>query len=306
MQLVYYSLASAGDGRYERQWLQSIRSLRTHNRSVQVHLVHYNAPSDQVLREAEQQRVTMHRAGDYRDRLEEVLPGCGSALVHYPVLHKLLSLQFLPVNVASQVLYLDCDTYFFRDVAELFSKYQTHHFYAREEPSSRRSADRYEPWYINEETLIEICNTEGLKFIPPYNNGVFILNRGLAAHLFKARKAFLCYACRLLLGLCENEQLAQKCEPAFLRELIALRDSHALAPLRYASDNNWIADLIATLFTLGSVADVTHEAFLRTDCSQNGEPFHLFRPILIHYFSKNEDNFFQFLKRLQAAEMKIK
>jgi lipopolysaccharide biosynthesis glycosyltransferase len=220
VQFVYYSLASVGKRRPERQWLQSIRSLRAHNKSVQVHLIHYNAPSDLLLREAERQQVTIHRAGDYRDRLEEALPGHGRALTHYPHLHKLLSLQFLPVQSASQVLYLDCDTYFFRDVASLFSKYQKHHFYAREEPGSRRSPDGYEPsWSLNEETIAETCKKEGLNFIPPYNNGVFILNHDLQADLVRASREFLCYAWRLLLGISENEQLARQCEPALLREV---------------------------------------------------------------------------------------
>src|SRR5208283_1374223 len=116
MRLVYYSLVSFGDGKCERQWYQSIRSLRAYNKSIQVYLIHYNAPSDPLLREAERQCVTMHCVGDYRDRLEEVMPGCSRAFGHYPVLHKMLSLHFLPMKGVSQILYADCDTYFFRDV----------------------------------------------------------------------------------------------------------------------------------------------------------------------------------------------
>jgi hypothetical protein len=298
VRVVYYSLASVGDGKCERQWLQSIRSLRAHNKSAQVHLVHYNAPLDPVLREADRQQVTIHRVGGYRDRLEEALPGYSRALVHYPNLHKLLSLQFLPAKSASQVLYLDCDTYFFGDVANLFSKYQGHHFYAREEPHSRRSPDGYKPAHLNEETIAETCKKEGLNFIPPYNNGVFILNHGLQATLVRASKEFLCYAWRLLLGISENEQLALRCEPTLLREVNTLKGSNALAPLRYPSSNLWILDVVATLFTLGSMSDTTHEALLRSDCSQNGEPFIVFRPTLIHYFGNNEDKFFQLVKRL--------
>jgi hypothetical protein len=59
VRLVYYSLASFGKQKYERQWVQSIRSLRAHNKSVPVHLVHYNAPSDSMLREAERQSIML-------------------------------------------------------------------------------------------------------------------------------------------------------------------------------------------------------------------------------------------------------
>jgi hypothetical protein len=291
VRLVYYSLASFGKQKYERQWVQSIRSLRAHNKSVPVHLVHYNAPSDSMLREAERQQVTIHHVGDYRDRLEEALPGCARVLTHHPLLHKILSLRFLPAKSASQVLYLDCDTYFFGDVANLFSKYQKHHFYAREEPRSRRSPYGYDPSYLNEEILAEICKKEGLHFIPPYNSGVLMFNHGLHAHLVGAGKAFLWYALRLLLGISENERLARECKPALLHEVNALKGSNALAPLPYPSRNWWILDSITMLFTLGGVADLTHEALLRNDCLQNGEPYILFRPTLIHYYSNNEDSF---------------
>ena len=193
----------------------------------------------------------------------------------------------------------------FGDVANLFSKYQKHHFYAREEPRSRRSPYGYDPSYLNEEILAEICKKEGLHFIPPYNSGVLMFNHGLHAHLVGAGKAFLWYALRLLLGISENERLARECKPALLHEVNALKGSNALAPLPYPSRNWWILDSITMLFTLGGVADLTHEALLRNDCLQNGEPYILFRPTLIHYYSNNEDSFFEHVKRLQTAGIKI-
>lgn len=119
-----------------------------------------------MLREAERQQVTIHHVGDYRDRLEEALPGCARVLTHHPLLHKILSLRFLPAKSASQVLYLDCDTYFFGDVANLFSKYQKHHFYAREEPRSRRSPYGYDPSYLNEEIFSGNMQKRGITLHP--------------------------------------------------------------------------------------------------------------------------------------------
>ena len=43
MNLVYYSMASDGSGRCERQWTQSIRSLRRYNPSIPVHLFVYGS-----------------------------------------------------------------------------------------------------------------------------------------------------------------------------------------------------------------------------------------------------------------------
>lgn len=299
--LVYYSIANFGDPRYERQWCQSIRSLRAYNERVPVHLVLYNGASDSIVREADRHRVTVHMAGDFASRLRDLIPRHADPLSRNPSLHKVLSLHFLTAGDASQILYLDCDTFFFADVLPLFEQYRNHHFYAREEPLSRRSHYGYRPSYLDEAVLAKTYEAEGLAFIPPYNTGVFLLNRGLSVRLTEASGKFLGYAWRLLLDMSENEQLAQKCNLVLMFEVWRSLKHADLPPLRYPSSNCWILEEIAMLFTLAGIPGLTHDALLREDVAQNGEYGQLAvsrRPTLVHYYSVLEQRFFEHVKRL--------
>jgi hypothetical protein len=305
MSHVYYSLANLGDGRYERQWLQSIRSLRRRNASVEVHLVLYGPVSNAIVRESERQRVALNCVGGYRERLEQACPEYADALSGYPALHKMLSLRFLPLRNARQVLYLDCDTFFFGDVASIFVNHQSRHIYAREEPWSRRSPYGYRPSYLDEDALARTCAAEQLQFIPPCNTGVMLFNHGLWAALAAASERSLTYCWRLLASICEHDELARECSPA-LREKVrqGLMRSPEQPPLPYPSTNWWIVEEIATLLMLGSLERLTHDVLRRADVAQNGE----FKcadgsslPTLVHYFSNLEDEFFGRVGRIGCA-----
>jgi hypothetical protein len=295
-------LADFGDARYGRQWLQSIRSLRRHNALIEVHLVHYGTVPSEMIREAERQHVTVHHVGSYRDRLEEVFPDHADALSHYPALHKILSLRFLPVMHASQVLYLDCDTFFFGDVARILLNHHSRHFYAREEPWSRRSHYGYRPAYLDEDSLARTCAAEGLEFIPPCNTGVMLFNHGVWAPIATASRSLLWYGWRLLAGICEDKRLARECNPALREQVrLSLRRSREQPPLCYPSSNWWIVEEIATLLTLGGVAGLTHDVLSRADVVQNGEykdAEPASPPALVHYFSHLESEFFERVGRI--------
>jgi hypothetical protein len=297
-------LADFGYAHYERQWCQSIRSLRRHNASIEVHLVHYGSVPRGIVREAERQRVAVHRPGGYRDCLEAVFPEHADALSHCPTFHKILSLRFIPVGHAAQVLYLDCDTFFFCDVARIFQNHQTRHFFAREEPWSRRSHYGYRPGHIDEDLLVRTCAAEKLAFIPPYNSGVMLFNHGVWSTVGALAERSLSYGWRLLAGVCEDEQLARECSLA-LREQVALsfRRSPEPPPLRYPSSNWWIVDAIATWLTLGAVRGLTHDVFRRADVVQGGEYNDIepeSPPVLVHYFSNLESEFFASKSRLSS------
>jgi hypothetical protein len=293
---VYYSLANLGDQRYVRQWLQSIRSLRRYNASVEVHLVLYGAVSGEVIHESERQHVALHCVGGYRERLEETDPEHAAVLCRYPALHKILSLRFLPLRNARRVLYLDCDTFFFSDVASIFANHQSRHFYAREEPWSRRSPYGYKPSYLDEDALVRICAGERLQFIPPCNTGVMLFNHGLWAPVAAAAQQSLSYCWRLLAGICEDEGLARECGPALREEVKrSLERSRERPALPYPSSNWWIVEEIATLLMLGGLEGLTHDVLRRVDVAQNGEwngAQGAQRPTLVHYFSHFEDEFF--------------
>jgi hypothetical protein len=292
MPFAYYSIADFGDARYERQWMQSVRSLRAHDPRTELHLVAYNGLSDALRREAGRRRVAVHDAGGYHERLRELAPREADALALYPALHKILSLRFLPAPPDAQVVYLDCDTFLFGPVAELCRRYRHRHFHAREEPWSRRSHYGYQFSYLDEDRLAASCRREGLAFVPPYNTGVFILNKGLAAALADSAGRFLHLAWRLMLGVAADACLSKDCNPALMRAARRVAQRPDAPPLPYPSSNWWILEEIAMLLTLGGVPAVTHGAFSRADVAQNGESDPARRPIVAHYYSCLEEEFF--------------
>jgi hypothetical protein len=302
MEMVYYSIASLGDPKYDRQWIQSIRSLRLYNQNIPIHLLLYNRPSPSILAEAGRRRVTVHMLGEYRDRLRELLPKRGNLLSSYPTFHKVLSLRSLPADTSSRVLYLDCDTFFFGDVAALFHKYRAHHFYAREEPWSRRSHYGYRPSYFDEDRLRETAHGEGLAFVAPYNTGICLFNHGVSLRIGAASRRFLSYAWRLLVGICHDSGLGDTDQTdLFDRVRPTLVQSDLRSRLLYPSGNWWILEEVAILLTLGGIPDLSHDVIRRADALQNGEfsrQVNAERPTVVHYYSHMEKQFFRRVPRL--------
>src|ERR1700733_377668 len=114
MNLIYYSLVMASGAVQEDQWLQSVRSLRRYNGEVPVHLVIYDVLPPRIRSEAIRSAVTIHQMCDYTEYLR-ALSEHGALLTKYPTFHKFLSLHQLPTHGVSQILFLDCDTFFFDD-----------------------------------------------------------------------------------------------------------------------------------------------------------------------------------------------
>jgi hypothetical protein len=76
-------------------------------------------------------------------------------------------------------------------------------------------------------------------------------------------------------------------------------------PLSYPSNNCWILDEIAMMFTLAGVPGLTHDALRRKDVAQSDEydtPAGSPRPTLVHYYSVLEQRFFEHLKRCDARK----
>lgn len=92
--------------------MQSIRSLRRYNATVPVYLILYNGASAELMEEADRRGVAVHYVGDYCAFLSG-LHVRGSILALFPTFHKFLSLTHGPMHDVSQILYLDCDTFFF-------------------------------------------------------------------------------------------------------------------------------------------------------------------------------------------------
>ncbi len=122
MRLIYYSIACMAGSRCEAQCVESIRSLRRHNERIEVCIFVYGAPQSFLIDEARRFNVELRMLGPYIDCFAHLPPYQADVLTCYRTLHKVLSLRHCPLENAEQVLYLDCDTYFFDDVAQLFER----------------------------------------------------------------------------------------------------------------------------------------------------------------------------------------
>ncbi|HEX6521955.1 MAG TPA: hypothetical protein VF070_18405 [Streptosporangiaceae bacterium] len=295
MTTVYYSLTADADGTRERQWARSVQSLRRYNGSIPVVLCLYGGASAATFAVAVEAGVRVVSMGEYPAALGDIPPHWRAALVSNPTLHKLLSLRGL--DGAGSLLYLDCDTYFFRDVAGLFARYDGRDFYAREEPLTLRSEQGRDWTYIDEDALAGLAAAEGLVTVPPYNTGVMLLGAALARTLVGLLDDFVWYAWRLLLGAClwrpdlvEDPSLA-----SFVLGQSGTGEQRLAMP--YPAASLWIVEQIATWLTLGRIPGLAHDVLRRDDVAQNGEcsaepGARLPGLILAHYFTSGEARFF--------------
>jgi hypothetical protein len=311
MRAVYYSLAALGNAACERQWVQSIRSLRRHNREIWVYLVVWGAPRAETLAEAARQGVCVVDVGAYAGAFTHLPPAWAEILRRNPTLHKILSLRHFPTDQLDQLLYLDSDTFFLGDVEGLFSLYRGQHFLAREEPGSRRSHYGYDSGYIDEDALAAIARGDGRTSVPPYNTGIFLMNGGLWNHLRALVDDFLVCAWRLMVGLRFASLAGAAPDSAAARLLdCGTTDEDRRGCLPYPSSNSWIVEEIALWLSLGRVAGLTHGAFRRAHVAQNGEALAIGAqrgplPVVAHYFSGLEEQFFARLRLLDALKETI-
>jgi hypothetical protein len=296
MRLVYYSLATFPQDSREQQWIQSIRSLRKYNQSISVCLLLFNGGSNELQREAERHGVHVQLLGEYGRFLESAHPR-GSVLALYPTFHKFLALESLPLQGLTQLLYLDCDTFFFDDVNLLFDHYATHDWYAREEYMSLRSPLGYDPKHIDEQLLQYIARSENLSYVPPFNSGVCLLNHGLWLRLQELSKTYLELAWRLLCGrVLSAHEYGQ--HDLRIRQIVSdeVTDADRSQALPYPSANDWIIEQIALWLALGKLPHLSLGSFSSVEVCQ-GEEFENVlgsqqRCVLAHYYTGMERQFF--------------
>jgi hypothetical protein len=297
LQLVYYSMATRKDSYCHAQWLQSIRSLRRYNRRIPVHLMSYGEIPSVVLDEAAISGVIIHRLGEYGTYLAQIHKRA-RALCQYPTLHKCLSLFQIP-DEATEVLYLDCDTFFFDDVVDIFTRYNECDFYAREEVRSRRSHTPYDSSYLDEDSLAETVAALGLSFIEPFNTGVVLWNRRSFASVKSLQHSFLDFCWRLMVG----RQLVDVPRPDYelpvRRAVIPLIDSADWeTAIPYPCGNPWLLDEVALWMTLGCTS--MRQGYFDPECVSQSEewasPSH--RRVLSHYFAAQERPFFSRFPRI--------
>jgi len=216
-------------------------------------------------------------------------------LAHYPVLHKWLALAERSQKPGEQVLYIDNDTFFFADVAQIFERCTAHDFYAREEPFSSRSHAGYRPEYIDEPKLFALAESQGSLPLPTYNLGAVLLNHGMCERLSPVLPAFLAFVARFCLGIVRDVEppaYAGQAQLQYLsKNLPRLAPLTDEAPLAYPSSNYWIVEQLALLLALGRIAGFTHGVLTQQEVIQ-GVEYHFWPPgdplpPLAHYYSSN-------------------
>jgi hypothetical protein len=305
---IFYSLSYSPGTPYVQQWLRSIRSLRDYNRRVDVHLFLYNSAPSTILSEADRQKVHVHSLGDYDDCLGR-LSSYGKVLALYPTLHKFLSWSLASEYDVTQLLCLDCDTFFFTDVDLLFETYSDLHWYAREEPGTNLCPFGRQPEHLDEDGLSAIARREVMASVIPFNSGVCMLNHGIW-HAFAELKTFyLETAWRLLVGRHLAVRTAASLSPRernIRRTVLAKVDEFERSrAIPYPSTNDWIIEEISLWLTLGRLPSMSQAILSRDHVMQGGE-FRFARAtpqscIVAHYFSTCEKAFFRALARARHS-----
>lgn len=317
MRLIYYYLIVTP--RYVRQWINSIRSLRLQNRAIRVSLFVFNDVPEELSREAQRHGVSVHPLGTYSEWMMRRPHPHGDLLARYPAMGQLLMLGSEGyARDVSQALYVDCDTFFFRDPELLLEECGEHDCYGREIPGSRlcphgQSAN------LDENLLAEIVSRECLRSTIPLNTGVRILGKRMLDALPRIEELFLEFAWRLMVGL----QL-QNLEPgagAQMRDRVRSLTANAVETLRreifavasqddlqralpYPSDNGWILPEIAWLLALGRVDGISQHVFSAGEVAQGEECLDAIRnralPTIGHYFTYHEKDFLELLVQARA------
>lgn len=294
--VIYYSLAWQPESHCERQWAQSVRSLRQYNRTIPVVLCLYGAGSDEISREADRQSVEIVRLGDFHAALRHPK---ANVLGLYPIWHKLLSLRH--VLQYDRILYVDCDTFWFNDPERLFARYAAADWYARDEVATRRGyPQQYDPNYLDEDKLKDVAESLGAAVFTPFNTGVMLAKRWAAAAIVERETEFLDIGWRLLVGeMLETRSRYTKDDvmAAAVRANAGPNDIKHHIP--YPCSNRWLVEQTATWLTLGRIPNVRidpleHEVVLQSNGFLQRGP----KCVLTHYFSHLEGEFFKHTPQL--------
>ena len=151
--------------RFYQQLLESVKSLRTYNQSLVVHVFIYGV-CDFDLTPLRDLGVRIHQRKEFKG--------------FYPYLVKWKALRSVR---AQRVLLLDADTYFYSDPQTLVDRYQAKDIYGRIAIACRqrsyRMGHRLVRRHILPRELAKYHAFQGTDFFPIFNAGVLLFNRGL-------------------------------------------------------------------------------------------------------------------------------
>ena len=215
-----------------------------------------------------------------------------------------------PSKFAS-LLYVDCDTHFFGDVARFFERYAEADLYSREEILSRSSHFGYNPEYLDEEAFEAVAKAENGHAIPPFNTGVVMFNHGAAQKLATELPAFLSYIIRFFLWLDDNRGRhdLEWVEPALKKLPTGAERNSMGTALAYPSANPWICEELAINLTLGRISGVTTDFFRMDHVLQGGEfgmeNISFSDVVVCHYYTGLMDRFFDWISQRGKAPLKL-
>ncbi len=294
MRIVTYSLSSSGPPQttdYHEQLFNSVKSLRAYNRTVSIHVFLYGEHPQVFSAGLEREGVTIHQMGPYEDAIRRFRPRAFRTLARYPVLHKWMNCHKLAALGPSQVLQVDCDTFFFDDVEILFDRYADCHYYGREEPSSKASHFGYDPHYLDEDQLFALARCEGAAPVGPYNIGVSLLNHGLWSEIGKRTEMFLNYVFRFAAGMARNPQSVRLWPELAEVVMLDLIEQPDVADLPFPSSNVWIIEQVALWLPLGHIPGLTHGHLSRNHVIQGTEDNESETKVVHHYFGVDKTAF---------------
>jgi len=250
-----------------------------------VHLFVYGDIDLSLNHEAYRQNVTVHRLGSYADSFA-AYGNRKHAFTEFKTLHKFRLLRCLPL--CEQVLYLDCDTFFFADVEQLFRKYQFSQFAAREEVMTRGSHYGYNPQWIDETGLDQIAAELNVRRVTAFNTGVCMMNRKISFQISDLYEQFLDYAWRLLVAAC------LKLDPHLQVVADHLTEHDRINAIsNYPASSIWIFEEVAMWLTLGHIPNLRDAVIEPSDVVQGSECDAIpANTILAHYWSAGQTKFF--------------
>ncbi len=307
--LVYYGL-SVGPGEPARrlvgQLLRSVTSLRAHNRRVPVRIYLFGQLDAGSREELEALSATIVDVGDHEAHLRMLCsPAMTELLARYPVLHNITCLPMLADEPARQILYVDADTHFFRDVEALFDRATELDVYAREIPGSPRSPHGRDRGAFDAELFAAVAAREGARVVTPFNTGVTLFNHGswrtLGARVGEVLRDVFRFSVWLSRGVSKRDTEDIRYLRQHRERMVSAEDEAAALP--YPPDGPCIRDEIAVALAAGRTPHLRVGYFSRHDVLQ-GDEFQDQRfawQVLAHYFSIHTDAFAKWLEATNAV-----